>query len=115
MKKPIPPSAKGSGATKTSGSSKADQPPGDEELSAAVSAFLDKLPKRVAAMREALKAGREEELRELAHKLRSAGLFGYPQLGTIAEELENAVEDRRLADCGPLIEKLDAVVKKLPC
>ncbi|PWK74028.1 TMAO reductase system sensor histidine kinase/response regulator TorS [Aminobacter sp. AP02] len=64
----------------------------------------DSLPRRFQSMRDALKTGDREALRDLAHATRStAGSLGFPRLLKLAEMLEEAVEHAPLRELQKLV------------
>lgn len=72
----------------------------DPEMRDIVTLFVEDLPRRAAALREARTAGDRPRLRTLAHQLRgSAGGYGFPGIGNAAANLEililaNAADER---------------------
>ena len=75
----------------------------DPDMTAAIAAFVARLPGILTTMSEALANNGHEELRRLAHQLKGAGSgYGYPMLTEQARKLEDAakaadVEAARLA------------------
>jgi PAS domain S-box-containing protein len=92
----------------------------DPDLAEVLAQFVKGLPEQVEAMSRALAAGRHEELRRLAHRLKGAGgSYGYPLLTEVAEALQMAalagdVEAAGLA-LGRLTALSRAVVKGATC
>lgn len=76
-------------------------------------AFRDGLPGQLAAVRSALAEGDAARLREAAHRL--CGVLGAfsTTAGGVASELEDAAEQGRLADAGPLVDRLGAMAEEL--
>ena len=65
----------------------------------------DSLPHRFQSMRDALKKGEREALRDLAHATRStAGSLGFPRLLKVAETLEAAVKHAPLRELQTLVD-----------
>ena len=61
----------------------------DTDLAEIVAMFVDELPDRVEALREALRSGDREQLGRAAHQLKgSAGSYGFPQITPFAARLE---------------------------
>ena len=61
----------------------------DNDLADIVAMFVDELPDRVEALREALRSGDRELLGRAAHQLKgSAGSYGFPQITPFAARLE---------------------------
>lgn len=68
----------------------------DPEMRRAVMKFVEGLPSRLRGCKEAFDASNWEELRNLAHKLRGAELFGFPEITQIAADLEkNSLHGRQ--------------------
>ena len=71
--------------------------------------FRDDAPKRIAVLREALRAGDAGSVAIGAHSLRgSAGALGAMRLHATATQLEEAAERGALESCAALIELLEA-------
>ncbi|MDP6634114.1 MAG: response regulator [Phycisphaerae bacterium] len=67
----------------------------DPELAGILDDFVEGLPGKVAAMREALANNCFDEVRRIAHQLKGAGGgYGYPALTESARGLENAAQAR---------------------
>lgn len=76
----------------------------------AVQAFLDELPARLVAIREALEAGDLERSRERAHALGSpAAMLGATSVRYATKEFENAVKSASDADFDELYGDIEAV------
>jgi HPt (histidine-containing phosphotransfer) domain-containing protein len=76
----------------------------------AVQAFLDELPARLVAIREALEAGDLEAARERAHALGSpAAMLGATSVRYATKELENAVKAGAGEDLDQLYGDIEAV------
>lgn len=76
----------------------------------AVQAFLDELPARLSAIREALEAGDLELARERAHALGSpAAMLGATSVRYSTKEFENAVKSAADADFDELYGDIEAV------
>lgn len=76
----------------------------------AVQAFLDELPARLVAIREALEAGDLERSRERAHALGSpAAMLGATSVRYATKEFEKAVKSASDADFDELYGDIEAV------
>jgi CheY-like chemotaxis protein len=84
-----------------------------EALRGMCRAFETYLPVRVAEVGDALRAQDAPRLREAAHKL-SALLFAFSiSAGNTALNLENEAAQGRLAEAGPLVERLESMTQEL--
>jgi len=82
----------------------------DADLAEVLAEFVKGLPGQVEAMSCALAAGRHEELRRLAHRLKGAGgSYGYPQLTEVAQELEKAAIAGDVEAAGLALGRLTAL------
>jgi CheY-like chemotaxis protein/HPt (histidine-containing phosphotransfer) domain-containing protein len=76
-------------------------------------AFETYLPFRLTEVGDALRAQDAQQLREAAHKL-CALLFAFSQTaGNVASDLENQAAEGRLAECAPLVQRLEAMAQEL--
>jgi CheY-like chemotaxis protein/HPt (histidine-containing phosphotransfer) domain-containing protein len=67
----------------------------DPDMAPIIQRFVGRLADQLAAMRDALKAARFEELRRLAHTLKGAGgSYGYPSLTETCKTLEDAAKNQ---------------------
>jgi len=88
----------------------------DGDLAEALDGFLDALPSRLEAMRQALANNHYEQLRRLSHQLKGAGGgYGYPLLTEEARKLENAAgtEDAEAANLA--MGRLEHLCRRIAC
>jgi HPt (histidine-containing phosphotransfer) domain-containing protein len=83
---------------------------GDREfLGELIDTFFEDTPAQLAGMRQALEAGRAEELRRAAHSLKANSLnFGALALAEICRDLEEKGKAGALADAAPLAAQAEA-------
>ncbi len=90
----------------------------DPKFVALTKRFVDRLPERVSAIENACDQKDWETVRDAAHKLASAQLFGFPKITDLARSLELAAADQAVQEALDAVNKLasvcDAVVKKTP-
>ena len=85
---------------------------GLEALRSLIHGMLARVRNDCAVIEAAL--GREDSVtvRDAAHRLAGlCGSLGAPSLSGIARAIEEAAEDRRIAECGPLLAELDKLAK----
>lgn len=71
--------------------------------------FLKSAPAKLAAMESALKDGKVELVRDLAHTLiPSAGMLGCVEMQRLAESIQRAAIEGRAEELGPLMARLMA-------
>ncbi|MFT5089160.1 MAG: PAS domain S-box-containing protein [Candidatus Latescibacterota bacterium] len=81
---------------------------GEVSLSELVAAFAQEGPTRVQAMRQALAAGRGEELQMEAHALKgSAREFGAMRLVEVCQQVEDGAGRGVLAELGALVDRIE--------
>ncbi len=81
----------------------------DAEMVEIVSAYVDQLPGRVEAVREAVDRSDVEALGELVHNLKgSAGGYGFGRISEVAAELQEAL--REGADLGDVADQIDELI-----
>lgn len=69
---------------------------GDPDMAELVQLFVAELPRRVAAMEAALRAGEASVLTRLAHQMKgAAGGYGFPSISEVAARVETAVKSSR--------------------
>ena len=69
--------------------------------------FVNRLEPRVKAMETALREGRSEELRQIAHQLKgAAGSYGYPSLADAAKTLEDEARGGQLGAAAMAVERI---------
>lgn len=78
-----------------------------EELEDIQREYADALPGRISAVRQCLLEGDLKQAREMAHKLASAALFGFPAVGDIARKLQNAAGSGESEYSWKLLEELE--------
>jgi len=67
----------------------------DPEMAELIAYFLQEIPSRVDAIREALEEGDHERVASLAHQLKGAGGgYGFPTISEAAAALERAAQER---------------------
>ena len=88
------------------------EPAAEDELPL-IRDFVQKLPKRLAAIHEALQKQDWTELSMLAHRMRGAAMFGYPLLGEAAGVVEDGVSLSNPDELARRIKVLDDVCKRI--
>lgn len=84
----------------------------DPDMAELVQLFVAELPKRVAAMEAAFRAGEVSVLTRLAHQMKgSAGGYGFPSISEVAGRVEMAVKgsgepERALKEAGDSLREL---------
>jgi HPt (histidine-containing phosphotransfer) domain-containing protein len=83
----------------------------EPEMAELVKRFVQILPIRIAAMQQMASAENWDELGRLAHQFKgAAGSYGFPQLASAAEYVEQSARDRRSAsDVSIALDRLGAV------
>jgi HPt (histidine-containing phosphotransfer) domain-containing protein len=82
----------------------------DPDYAELLQEFAADIPDRVTELWHAFDSGAVEELRTLAHRLKGAGGgYGYPELTTLARELEHACK----SDPVQIAPRLEALVEHL--
>lgn len=82
----------------------------DSKIAALASRFAERMPRERAAIADALSAGDRETLIDRAHKLAGiAGMFGRPDIGTVALELEQRLlaHDDHIEEAERLLDLLE--------
>jgi len=80
---------------------------------AIIRSYTEKLPARILEMDAAAESANWEQLALLAHKLKPAAMFGYPELGEIARDLERAVKGGQNQQALEKLTDLKAHCKKI--
>src|SRR5205823_14287124 len=76
-------------------------------------AFRARLPGQVAAVGAALRDGDAARLREAAHKVCGILSAFSTAAGAVASDLEDRAAGGRLAECRPLVERLEGMAREL--
>lgn len=72
---------------------------GDPDFGELVEMFVDEMPDRTEALRNAFDGNERETLRQLAHQLKgSSGSYGFDQLTPYAAKLESAIKEQSPED-----------------
>ena len=85
----------------------------DHEIAHIVLRFLASLPEKMAQLETGCSAENWEIVSAVAHRLRSAGLYGYQHLGEEAGKVEAAVASRSYEQTVRQIHDLKAVVNRI--
>jgi PAS domain S-box-containing protein len=84
----------------------------DLDMTAAIAAFVARLPGTLTAMSEALANNAPEELRRLAHQLKGAGGgYGYPALTEQARRLEDSAKTADVEAATLVLNELNALIR----
>jgi HPt (histidine-containing phosphotransfer) domain-containing protein len=82
--------------------------PEDAEL---IDFFVEALPERVQSLQDAAGADDIQSIKRLAHQLKgSAPSYGFPKIGTAAQELEKSVNDSSISSIETIRSELDALI-----
>jgi HPt (histidine-containing phosphotransfer) domain-containing protein len=85
--------------------------PTNEEDAELISFFVEGLPERVEALREASQSRDIEIIQRIAHQLKGAAPnYGFPAIGTAASELEQAVSQASTNSIEQLTSELNALI-----
>lgn len=85
--------------------------PSNAEDAELISFFVEGLPERVEALREASQTRDIEIIHRIAHQLKgSAPNYGFPAIGTAASELEQAVSNASTDSVEQLTNELNALI-----
>jgi CheY-like chemotaxis protein len=83
----------------------------DDEL---MQIFAQSNVQRVVTLRQAISAKDWQQLRDVAHAIKgSAASFGYPQLSTMAEQLQFSIDEGRMEGVGRMAEDLLAALERV--
>ncbi|MDX2116154.1 MAG: Hpt domain-containing protein [Planctomycetota bacterium] len=82
----------------------------DEEMRELVRMFVDEMPARIAALRDAWDASHSKQIESLAHQLKGAAAgYGFAIVGDAAAELESALRSSE-HDLSSVRAQFDALV-----
>ncbi|HEY2517446.1 MAG TPA: ATP-binding protein [Polyangiaceae bacterium] len=85
----------------------------DPVLRQIAASFVASLPRRAAALEEALAAGDTETVGTMAHALKGeGGSFGYPQLSSIARRIEVALEAGNAPEVAQGVSELSSLCRR---
>lgn len=85
----------------------------DEDELPIILRFVQNLPSRLQELESAFADGNWDAMGKLAHKLRAAELFGYPDLGVLTGQMENAVTAGAFEGIPLQMQKLRLLVKRI--
>lgn len=84
----------------------------DEELLPITLGFIKNLPDRILALQQSYASNNHEELRQHAHKLAGAEMFGFEELGNVSHTLEHHIKIGKTEQIAELMKRIVFLAKE---
>lgn len=86
----------------------------ENEFDVLIQTYISDSAERVSALRTALETGDADALAKTAHSFKGSSInIGAPRLGALCMDVEDAGRAGRLADAGPMLDRVESEFRQV--